>query len=196
MEAVDINQVQDFKVETCPSEIEIFLPIPNYEGLYEISNFGRVKSFKEHKINGKILKPNIDKDGYYQCGIRDKLYHRKWFRIHRLVLLTFVPNPMGYNYTNHKDCNVTNNHISNLEWCDITYNNRYRYLKGWKNPVGSNCSCSKYTEDIIYDICIYCLSTDFTEPMIAAITGTTRGCVNGVKRCNIWKHVTYGLLWE
>lgn len=196
MEVADISEVQDFNLNHYPSDVEIFLPIPGYEGLYEVSNFGRVKSFKEDKLQGKILKPNIDKDGYHQCGIRDNLNHRKWFRIHRLVLIAFIPNPLNYNHTNHKDCNVANNHVSNLEWCDVTYNNRYRYIMGWRNPIGSDCACSKYSDATIYDICMYILTTDFTEPEIAAITGTTRGCVNGIRRGINWRHISKGLLWE
>ena len=191
----DIGMLQDFKVETCPSEIEIFLPIPGYEGVYEISNFGKVKSFSRVKI-GKMMVPKEDKDGYLYLGLRDKHSNRKWLRIHRLVLVAFVPNPCNYAYSNHKDCDVKNNHINNLEWCDITYNNRYRYLHGWKNPVGSDCGCSKYTDEQIMEICMYDLTTDFSEPLIAVLTGTTRGCVNGVRRCVSWRHLTKGLLWE
>lgn len=188
---------QDFIVATCPSEIEIFYPIKGYEGLYEISNFGNVKSFRR-KSSGKLMKTKSDKDGYLYLGLRYDVYPfiRKWYRINRLVLQAFELNIDKFSQTNHRDCNVKNNHISNLEWCDVTYNNRYRYLKGWRNPVGSNSSASKINEEIAYEIIMYDLTTDFTEPMIATIIGVSKKIVSSVRLCKTWRHVSEGSLWQ
>lgn len=97
---------------------EVFLDIPNYEGLYQISNFGRVRR------NGKILKPAKDTNGYLQVGLC-KNGIRKNARIHRLVALTFLPNPNNYPEINHKNEDKTNNVVENLEWCTREYNINY-----------------------------------------------------------------------
>lgn len=103
---------------------EIWKDIPNYEGLYLISNLGRIKSLYNYRRNGtNILKPKIKK-GYYQIGLR-KNGKRKWFAIHRLVALTFIPNPHNYKCVNHKDEKKLNNCVENLEWCTVKYNNCY-----------------------------------------------------------------------
>ena len=101
---------------------EIFKDIEEYEGLYQISNLGRVKSLKYGKE--RILKPAKDKKGYlYVC-----LYKQgkmKIYRVHRLVAQAFIPNPNNLPQVNHKDEDKTNNASSNLEFCDAKYNNNY-----------------------------------------------------------------------
>lgn len=100
--------------------IEIWKPVEGFEGLYEISNLGRVKSLSRKKI----LKPMKDKKGYLQVGLwRDG--KRKAFLVHRLVTSAFIPNPEGFEQVNHRDEVKTNNCVSNLEWCDAKYNANY-----------------------------------------------------------------------
>ena len=90
---------------------EIFVPIKGYEGLYSISNYGRVWS----SYCNDFLKPHLTKLSYYQLMLcKNKI--RKVLRINRLVLQAFIPNPENKPYGNHKDGNKINNHISNLEW--------------------------------------------------------------------------------
>ena len=101
---------------------EQWKPIEGFEGLYEISNLGRIKSFWYGKE--KILKPKKDKDGYLVvCLYRDG--KQKFFRIHRLVATAFIPNPYGFEQVNHKDENKANNVKSNIEWCSAKYNSNY-----------------------------------------------------------------------
>lgn len=103
---------------------EVWKDIPNYEGLYQISNLGRIKSFYNYRRDGtNILKPRL-KRGYYTIGLR-KNGERKWYRIHRLIAQAFIPNPNNFPVVNHKDENPLNNNIENLEWCTIAYNNTY-----------------------------------------------------------------------
>ena len=97
-EQVEVNSERWF--DLTPLLNEEFRPIKNYNGLYQISNYGRVKSKVYHK--NKILKCIEDKDGYL-----------------------YVNNPNNYLYINHKDENKKNNNINNLEWCTIKYNNNY-----------------------------------------------------------------------
>lgn len=92
--------------------------IPDYEGLYQASSFGRIKSLFK---SGKILKPNIDKDGYFRYALC-KNGKRKDYYGHRLIALTFIPNVKGYEQVNHIDGNKQNNNANNLEWCTCKEN--------------------------------------------------------------------------
>lgn len=97
---------------------EYWKPIKGYEGLYEISSFGRVKR------DGRILKPQSYSNGYQYVSLcKDGV--RKNHMIHRLVAEAFLPNPNNYPQINHKDETVTNNFLDNLEWCTGKYNCSY-----------------------------------------------------------------------
>ena len=100
---------------------EVWRDIENYEGLYQISNFGRVKSL--HYEREKILKLSNAKDGYLQITLQNK--GGKSFQIHRLVANAFIPNPNNFSQVNHIDENKKNNKAKNLEWCTPLYNIRY-----------------------------------------------------------------------
>lgn len=102
-------------------EQEIWKSIKGYEN-YEVSNFGRVKSFWYGKE--KILKPNKINNGYLQV-VLFKDGKRKNFFIHRLVASAFIPNPYGFEQVNHKDEVKTNNCVSNLEFCSSWYNTHF-----------------------------------------------------------------------
>ena len=104
------------------NNIEIWKPVVGYEGLYEISNMGRVKSIKFNKE--KILFLQKDKDGYLRSGLRKMGKLKKYF-VHRLVAEAFIPNPNNLPIVNHKDENKQNNCVENLEWCTVKYNNSY-----------------------------------------------------------------------
>ena len=101
---------------------EVWCPIKGYEGIYEVSDQGRVRSMKFGKE--RILKLGSDKDGYLQVGLW-KNGENKMCKVHRLVAQTFTPNPQNLPEVNHKDENKTNNSVQNLEWCDRKYNNNY-----------------------------------------------------------------------
>lgn len=101
---------------------EIWKDIEGYEGCYQVSNLGRVKSLKFGKE--KILTPTINSRGYYHTCLRkdgrsDTVY------IHRIVAKAFLPNPDNLPLINHKDEDKTNNRVDNLEWCSVYYNLHY-----------------------------------------------------------------------
>ena len=111
---------------------EIWRPIKGYEGLYDVSSYGRVRSVDRYKSNNggiqwikeRILSPEKDKCGYLQVFLHcnGKQHQRK---IHRLVAQTFISNPDNLPCVNHKDEDKTNNRVDNLEWCDAKYNCNY-----------------------------------------------------------------------
>ena len=103
---------------------EIWKDIENYEGLYQVSNLGRIKSLhKRHHQEEHIIIQKI-KRGYYQVGLT-KNGKRKWHQVHRLIAQAFIPNPNNFPQVNHKDENKLNNSIENLEFCTASYNNTY-----------------------------------------------------------------------
>lgn len=103
---------------------EIWKDIKGYENLYQISNFGRVKSFvgwNGHKYiqRERILAPYKQQGNlnYYRSVVKlRKNGIKKDCKVHRLVAEAFIPNPKGYNIINHIDGNPLNNHVENLEW--------------------------------------------------------------------------------
>ena len=112
---------------------EIWKDKKNYEGLYQVSNLGRAKSLdryikgKGHSLQlkkGRILKPMKDNNGYLKVRLCNG-EKSKTFNLHRLVAEAFIDNPDNLPYVNHKDENKTNNVVTNLEWCDRSYNNNY-----------------------------------------------------------------------
>ena len=104
---------------------EIWKDIKNFEGLYQVSNLGNVKSLnwrKTGKPRNLYLKPQ--NKGYLQVELV-KNGERKSFVVHRLVAEAFLPNPLNLPQINHKDEVKTNNSSENLEWCTTNYNVRY-----------------------------------------------------------------------
>ena len=115
---------------------ESWRDIAGFEGVYQISDFGRVKSLARiiphlgrwgkivnQKFKERILRP-IKNDGYnyVYLSIGGKLHSRK---IHRMVAETFIPNPKNKPTVNHKDGNRSHNEKSNLEWATVGENNRH-----------------------------------------------------------------------
>ena len=112
---------------------EIWKPVVGYEGLYEVSSYGRVRSLDRyvkysngpiHLHKGRILNPGKEKVGYLVVPLscNGKLHLKK---IHILVAEAFIPNPDNLPQVNHKDENKTNNNVDNLEWCTAKYNMNY-----------------------------------------------------------------------
>lgn len=101
---------------------EIWKDKKDYEGHYQVSNCGRVKSIKFGKE--RILKPVTDRHGYLIVGLW-KNNKQKTYKVHRLVAEAFLPNPANLTEVNHKDEDKTNNNVENLEFCDRTYNANY-----------------------------------------------------------------------
>ncbi len=126
---------------------EIWKPIKDYEGLYEISNFGNVKILARNytrynyltkryniiKVKEKITQGTIN-GGYRRiCLTKNKVEKNK--RIHKLVAEAFIPNPNNYSYVNHIDGNKQNNYIDNLEWCTLYQNNTHAYKTGLRKST-------------------------------------------------------------
>ncbi len=108
----------------------IWRAVKGYEGEYEVSNTGRVRSRKTGHCQEMKLKYN--RYTGYNYVILFRKGDSKTRSVHRLVAEVFVPNPNGYPAVNHKDEVKTNNNASNLEWCTQQYNNIYSKHKRYK----------------------------------------------------------------
>lgn len=114
---------------------EIWKDIEGYEGLYQVSNLGRVKSLGNGKSNNskeRIKKQtNTNTRGYLQVQL-SKDGSKKMFLVHRLVASAFIPNPNDLETVNHKDENKENNSVKNLEWMTNKDNKTYSSGKSIK----------------------------------------------------------------
>lgn len=119
---------------------EIWKDIKGYEGLYQVSNLGNVKSLKrwirqynDYIEKEKILKPCVNSVGYY-IVVLYKNKKKKNFYLHKLIAEAFIPNPNNYPQINHIDGNKRNNDINNLEWCTQSYNMIHAFKIGLEKP--------------------------------------------------------------
>ena len=105
--------------------MEQWKSVEGYEGLYEVSDLGKVRSLNyNHTGKEKILKPQKDTSGYLQVNLC-KDGQKKMLLVHRLVAEAFIPNHNNLATVNHKDEVKTNNTVGNLEWMSIKDNNNY-----------------------------------------------------------------------
>lgn len=120
--------------------IEVWRDVKGYEGLYEVSNFGRVKN-----RYGKFLRGSVS-HGYLRLALH-KDGKIKTTSVHRLVAETFIENKHNKPYVNHIDCNKMNNVTTNLEWCTQLENIQHCIANGRKNDFGENSKKHKLTFD-------------------------------------------------
>ena len=116
---------------------ELWKDITGYEGLYQVSNTGKVRSINrtiidsngnKQKWKSHIFIGKVNNSGYLTVCLR-KCGKRKGFLIHRLVATAFIENPTNLPYVNHKDEDKLNNRVWNLEWCTPKYNANYGHSK-------------------------------------------------------------------
>lgn len=141
---------------------EIWKDIEGYEGYYQISNIGRVKSLS------RLITKNLGLKGimkfYSKEKIKTAFISRGYVRvalckngipkkqsIHRLIAKAFIPKVDGKEFVNHIDSNRSNNSISNLEWCTSSENNSHAYKYG-NNNIGEKHGRSKFSDEIVNKI--------------------------------------------
>ena len=161
---------------------EIYKDIPGYEGLYQISNLGNVKSLKRNKILAK----NNNGNGYlYACLSKDG--QAKNYYIHRLVSQAFIPNPDNKPEVNHKDENKENNCVENLEWVTSKENTNY----GSRTKRASE-NCQKPINQ--YDLQGNFIKSWAGGTEIENVTGFAR---SNISKCCSGKYKTaYGYKWQ
>ena len=172
------------------AEQEVWRPVKDYEGYYEISNFGKLMSLN-YKGNGykKILKTNINEFGYERIRLNvEKVGKNK--KIHRLVAEAFIDNPENKRCVNHKDGNKRNNNLTNLEWCTHSENK----LHAFKNNItkalcGENSYNSKLNNKYVIEI----YKSVKSHRQLATEYGVAKNAITSIKAKKTWREITENL---
>jgi hypothetical protein len=139
-------------------EGEIWMPVVGYEGLYEISNYGNLRSLDRYTINrgvkafvlGWELKYQLSTNGYYMAFLA-KESTRKNTTIHSIVAKAFIPNPDNKPYVNHKNGIKTDNMAENLEWVTPKENTHHALTMGLLKTYGEDSKfCKILTADVLF----------------------------------------------
>lgn len=103
---------------------EVWKDIKGFEGIYQVSNYGRIKSIVKYN---KLMKSALDKSGYLKICLTDFKHKKHTFKVHRLVAENFLENEIGKEQVNHIDGNKKNNKVENLEWCTQSENMQHAF---------------------------------------------------------------------
>lgn len=166
-------------------ENEIWKDIEGYEGLYQVSNLGRVKSLYLGKE--RILKPGKHRCGYL-CVALCKDGKMKTYKVHRLVAINFIQNSLNLPQVNHKDENKENNCVWNLEWCDNKYNSNYgtRNERHGESMLGFHINRKDQSKKVI------CVETNTIYPSEMEVQRQTGIRCQHICRCLKGKRKTAG----
>lgn len=176
---------------------EVWKPVLGYEGVYEVSNLGRVRSLDRQVANrwgttrsvpGTIRTIAVKREGYCFVNLFCKQRAKPMY-VHRLVALAFLPNPEGLPQVNHLDGDKSNNRVDNLEWCDASQNCQHAVDQQLYESVrGEDSPSSKLTESDV--IRIRQLHSDgMLQKDIAARFGVGRKAITKIVNRQRWKHV-------
>jgi len=169
---------------------EIWLPIIGYELRYHISNWGRVKSLNyNHSGQERILKYSIDKDGYYTMGLFDGK-RQKTLKIHRLVGIHFIPNPLNLPEVNHRFGVKSDNRVSQLEWMTTGDNIRESLRIGLKvMPKGEDACNAKLSESQVLEIREIHKENKKQYRLTAEKYKVSASLISAIVNRVIWKHL-------
>ena len=173
--------------------MEIWKDIPNFYGIYQVSNLGNVKSLNR-KVNhltsgsltlkGKIIKPYITRGGYLIVNLYKESKPNK-FSIHRLVGIAFLKNKFNKDDINHINGIKTDNRVENLEWCTRSENLYHAYNLDLKDR-GEKHYNSKLTE---YQVIEIRNTIGISQEKIASIYNVDRKCISKIINRLTWKHI-------
>ena len=171
--------------------------LTNFIGLYEISDHGNIRSVARYVntgikhsdqrfIKSKPLKPTKNQDGYLCVTLRNGEYKITKL-VHRLVAIEFLLNPENHKIINHKDFNILNNHVSNLEWCSTQYNTAYS-VNANRHPYGENHLNSIFTELDIREI-RKLRDSGMSMNRIGKLYNTSRANIRSIVNRLTWRRV-------
>lgn len=188
-----------------PFATEEWRDIDGYEGLYQVSDLGRVRScdsirithnqFGEHKgfYKGRILKPRTKKDGY-SYAVLCKGCKEKEYKIHRLVAQTFIPNPDNLPCVDHKNTIRNDNRVSNLRWCTYRSNIRDNLITKERVKNASANNGRKRSKRVV--------QKTLGGVVVKVWPSLNEARRNGFSHCNIWaccngkRKMAHGYKWE
>ena len=181
---------------------EVFVDIPGYEGYYQVSNYGNVRSLdrvikektgKTQTLKGRILKQRINPGGYHYIEL-GKNGTKATFAVHQLVAQAFIPNPDSKPTVNHIDGNKLNNSVANLEWSTYSENLKHAYKTGLRrtvkfSEVGSKNYKRKLKPEQVIEIKRLLAAGSLTHKEIATKFSVARSTVTEIKSGRRWKHL-------
>lgn len=176
--------------------MEFFKDVIDYEGLYQISNFGNVKSLSRkikssrgfRVMRERILKPATDRKGYLAVSLT-KNGKSKTIKVHSIVTLCFLGERKNNHQVNHKDGNKQNNHLSNLEYCTRAENIQHAFDNGLiTRKKGEEHFRSKLKNEDILKIRKMSKS-GFSQRQISKLFSVNHNTIGSVLRGETWVHV-------
>ena len=164
--------------------------IKGYEGKYQVSNLGEIKSLKYAQMDlQRILKPHITARGYYSIFLC-KNGKKEAMTVHRVVAKTFIDNPLGLPQVNHKDGNKLNNKVDNLEWVTAKQNTEH----AWENGLKKGGECLYNTQPVYqFDLNMGFIKKYNTQAEAEKITGIHQGDIS--RCCNKKRNKAGGFIW-
>jgi hypothetical protein len=161
--------------------------IPNFEN-YTVYDTGVITNSR----TGRILKPDINNKGRLRITVC-KANRTTRFSVARLVAELFIPNPENKPTVNHKDGDVSNNNVSNLEWMTQQENQQHA-VDNNLCPRGEANGLNKWAEATVM-LCCRLLSEGYQRGHIMRQTGMTKPTVDDIRRRKTWKHVSMNFNW-
>ena len=166
------------------TNLEIWKDIPNYEGLYQVSNLGNIKSLNYLRTGKEVvLRPRLNGNGYYRAVLSNQGKVKNKY-VHRLVMLAFVGE--SELTVNHKNGVKTDNRLENLEYCTRSENMQHAFNTGL-SPRGENHYKAKLTRSCVEKIKYG--HKGMLQREIADIYGITQRQVSAIRLGKKWKHI-------
>lgn len=167
---------------------EVWTDIVGYENLYQVSNTGKIKRLagKHPSIRKeRIFSPSVKKNGYLYVSLSNN-GDIKYFLVHRLVALSFIPNPDNKPEVNHIDGNKLNNNDWNLEWNTGSENMIHAVRNGLtQKSLGENANNSKLTEIQVLEI----RKSKLSQSKLALKYNISKSSIQFIKAKKTWRHV-------
>lgn len=175
---------------------EVWKDINGFEGLYQISNHGRVSSVKRQGSQGGVLKFSIGHQHKYPyIRLQDVRTNKKesWL-IHRLVAIHFILNPENKPQVNHINSIRDDNRVSNLEWVTNMENVIHSQKAGRFNHTGEDNNMSKLTTKEVVEIKLLQRKTNLNNSQIGRAYKVTRENIRDIRKGKLWKHTSTPVL--